>query len=1013
MATLGAADHQDPSSSSTPSSRSALSRRRADSVSSSSHDPSIHSHGSGSLMPSEQRPRSSSSSKALLTKALLEAQSAVQLDNAYDIPAALDAYRRAVNLLSKVMDTSSSADEQERLRTIHDSYLFRIHLLSSPPGAVSTEAALNHDGTPLSPTRSTLAPPPQSPPPQQPLPPTPKLPDQLHSAGPSSIASITPASSSNTIGSTQPKGHDSQPLIGAVPPPRRVRKHVPVPLQPTTSAGIPLPSEPRTPRQRADSTSASEHGSAGHTRHHTRSHTGGSTHRMTGDLVSAAEQLQIQAQQRIPGVPKVRSRDHLGVPIHSAPTVPLPPTPTTFGPLPSTPPPMPTPGSGSAPTSGPSTPAHSNPPTPNMAGNQTFMASLNAQPPTSPPPRVSLPQVPSNLTSPPASPANAIRKVSPLAASSTSQQQNQGGHASGSSSASFALQKSPLSPSEHSLQDSISNLVHDRFYEEELVIDEWLPDLSKGFSTTGPSLEHTLEDPYPRDRLSSKLSETLQEQSKTKGQQQQQQQQAYQHQRSASQSSTLSAHHAPAANQPSRSPLSGPMYSFQAGASSISSLHALDNGSHKRISDSSRSLKEGSPLARSAGGSGTMNGSTSASGSSSSLPGSPAQQQQQQQQQAPVRPAMLQHQSSYSKLSNSMTASSSTTSPTMDKAWSPSLNGHGHTSGGFTLFDVISDDPFAGMSFPVPPAYVEAPPTDPYLRCFWLMHRLEQSMTTGGFLTKRMYVPRAIWYQSLVRLPAIDAKVSACQTLTALFSKLATQSQKGLLNLMVEGGGGSEGDAERMTVLKELESLEQAANQVQAKLSKKLSFVHRPGKNGAPLTIATNQGFSEDSQGPVTGGNVSVYGGASVHNASFDWLGNEEPPMPQSSSSSTGAAIIQEKSSKKGGVSVGGSGPDAGTGGLKSQWKSFSKSVQKSIGNDKDTSSYTEAVVRLFQASYILENMLRHYNALAPFQTHIQIINRLRRLCDVLNLAICAFVVRDLGELMGKYVKRVGAWVAD
>ena len=208
-------------------------------------------------------------------------------------------------------------------------------------------------------------------------------------------------------------------------------------------------------------------------------------------------------------------------------------------------------------------------------------------------------------------------------------------------------------------------------------------------------------------------------------------------------------------------------------------------------------------------------------------------------------------------------------------------------------------------------------------------------MTTGGFLTKRMYVPRAIWYQSLVRLPAIDAKVNACQTLTALFTKLATHAQKGQLNLMVDGGGGAEGDAERMTILKELESLEQAANQVQAKLSKKLSFVHRPGKNGAPLTIATNQGFSEDSQGPVTGGNVSVYGGASVHNASFDWLGNEEPPMPQSSSSSTGAAIIQEKSSKKGGVSVGGSGPDAGTGGLKSQWKSFSKSVQKSIGNDK------------------------------------------------------------------------------
>ncbi|KAG0292594.1 hypothetical protein BGZ98_002529, partial [Dissophora globulifera] len=50
--------------------------------------------------------------------ALLEAQSAVQLDNANDIVGALDSYRRAVTLLGKVMDASSSADEQERLRTI-------------------------------------------------------------------------------------------------------------------------------------------------------------------------------------------------------------------------------------------------------------------------------------------------------------------------------------------------------------------------------------------------------------------------------------------------------------------------------------------------------------------------------------------------------------------------------------------------------------------------------------------------------------------------------------------------------------------------------------------------------------------------------------------------------------------------------------------------------------------------------------------------------------------------------
>lgn len=158
-----------------------------------------------------------------------------------------------------------------------------------------------------------------------------------------------------------------------------------------------------------------------------------------------------------------------------------------------------------------------------------------------------------------------------------------------------------------------------------------------------------------------------------------------QHQRSFSQSSTLSTHQ-PGSSQPSKSPLSGPMYNFQQGNGSISSLHALENPSQsKRISDSARSIKEGSPLARS-----TVTGvpSSQANGSPSSN-GSPSG----------VRPATLQHQASSSKLSATLSTSSSHASPTMDKNWSPNLNGGQTTQGGMTLFDVISDDPFGGMSF--------------------------------------------------------------------------------------------------------------------------------------------------------------------------------------------------------------------------------------------------------------------------------------------------------------------------
>ncbi|KAF9357021.1 hypothetical protein BGX26_004357 [Mortierella sp. AD094] len=896
--------------------------------------------------------------------ALLEAQSAVQLDNANDISGALDAYQRAVNLLSKVMDTSNSADEQERLRTIHDSYLFRIRLLSTPPTPTTLSGSL-----PQQPTSAL----PQPPPPQQPLPPPPRQPNPARATGTisSTLASITPASSSSNISSQQygdePSSSDGTQISGSVaqgtvPPTRRNRKPIPVPIQPPPVAGsiAQLPAEPRTPRQRSDSTSAAEHGSShGHTRHHTRSHTGGSTHRITGDLIHAAEQLQIQAQHRIPGVPKVRSRDHLGVPIHSAPTVPLPPTPA-LGQPPSTPPPVPIPsGHGSA----SSTPTHSNPSTPNMTTNNTFFSSL----PSSPPPRAPLPPAPINLTSPPASPANNSRRISPLVPSSSSQQQG--------------LQKSFQSPPDSSPEEEKSNeSAHSRFYDEDLVSDEWLPNLtSTGFSAS-EALEHSLEDPYPRERVTSKGSFTGSqlEQARPKvakgasaehegqnagetPQQKQQQQQppAFQHQRSFSQSSNISAHHSQ-----TRSPLAAPMYNFQQGASSISSLHALDGGSYKRISDSSRSLKEASPLGRSSGSPATTTNGVGAAGSSplSSSPG-----------QLTSRPNILQHQHSSSKLSTTLSSSSSA-SPTLDKAWSPSLSSsHANgSSGGMTLYDVISDDPYGNMSFPLPPPFVEQPPTDPYL----------------------------------LRLPAADSKMSACQTLNTLFSKLAKQSQSGHLNILVEGG--PEGDVERMTILKELEALETAANQVQSKLSKKLSFIPRPGKNGLNLTIATNQSYSEDMQGPTTGGTASVYGAASIYGDNYSWSTGDEPPLP------TSGNLAHEKSMKKGGVSVGGSAPDANAGGLKGQWKSFSKSVQKSIGNDKvdDTSMYTEAVVRLFQSSYILESMLRHY-APSPYQLNIQISNRLRRLCDILSQVICAFVVRDLGELMGKYVKRVGAWVAD
>ncbi|KAI8358172.1 hypothetical protein B0O80DRAFT_275447 [Mortierella sp. GBAus27b] len=59
-----------------------------------------------------------STTRALLTKALQEAQLAVQMDNACNIAGAIESYDLATTLLAKVIEATASVEEQERLQMI-------------------------------------------------------------------------------------------------------------------------------------------------------------------------------------------------------------------------------------------------------------------------------------------------------------------------------------------------------------------------------------------------------------------------------------------------------------------------------------------------------------------------------------------------------------------------------------------------------------------------------------------------------------------------------------------------------------------------------------------------------------------------------------------------------------------------------------------------------------------------------------------------------------------------------
>ncbi|KAG0290993.1 hypothetical protein BGZ98_003211 [Dissophora globulifera] len=377
------------------------------------------------------------------------------------------------------------------------------------------------------------------------------------------------------------------------------------------------------------------------------------------------------------------------------------------------------------------------------------------------------------------------------------------------------------------------------------------------------------------------------------------------------------------------------------------------------------------------------------------------------------------------------------------------------TSRDVTLQDIIAQDPFSGMKPPLPDPNIEPAPADPFLRCFWFMHLLEQTMTTGGFLSPKLYVPKMIWYQkAMIRLPAIDAKIYTCQTISQVLERLTAQSKSGQLSLLVKMDKDVEkAERERSRVLNELEALETMTVEHWTRLAKKMSFINRPGK------LSGTGGGGVGWAGSGSGSQLYHQGQSSrpphhyeYQNPHFqpqqrmlqlyqeesalgpyDWIGSDDPfsslatASLQSATMSSGALssgalstgqmtssnLTSSSLSEKAGA--GGAGNKRTTTEIKNQWKSFSKSVQKTMVNEKieDTTEYTEALVKLFQSSFVLEDMIKHFGSLPPHQTHIKILNKLQRICDFYNMVVCAFVIRDLGELMVKYVKRMGSLVAE
>ncbi|KAJ1726632.1 hypothetical protein LPJ61_005055, partial [Coemansia biformis] len=237
---------------------------------------------------------------------------------------------------------------------------------------------------------------------------------------------------------------------------------------------------------------------------------------------------------------------------------------------------------------------------------------------------------------------------------------------------------------------------------------------------------------------------------------------------------------------------------------------------------------------------------------------------------------------------------------------SSSLEAPGHLlNGRATLVDVEEDqrlelfEPSFGTFHPdLGPPPAKASP----LAALWFMNTLHRSMVTGGaHLTTSLYVPRRLWFQSGIRIMAIDAKLGVLGQLTQSFASIGTHLTLPDIDALIAAAGlahdeqrsetapwetdegPGRGDRERDDLHRScvalhhwLNSLEDTLDSSRRLLSKRLKFVSTSASGLPPPAPAAHAGASIDNfQGSMFNMSfVPVYGGDGMAGAIGNGMAN-------------------------------------------------------------------------------------------------------------------------------------------
>ena len=307
------------------------------------------------------------------------------------------------------------------------------------------------------------------------------------------------------------------------------------------------------------------------------------------------------------------------------------------------------------------------------------------------------------------------------------------------------------------------------------------------------------------------------------------------------------------------------------------------------------------------------------------------------------------------------------------------------------------------------PVALESCPESFLLRPFWLMRCVYQSIAhpRGGYVSKRLFLPRDIWQVKNVKLKGVEEKVSNLDLLTAALLKLANVDTF---------------DADAL--LEEMQSFEIVLDQVQANLSRKLG--NEVGVQGSAAMFKGST--TTDDTGSTEGLPLKT-----SNTTSKSYLSSWRKLRSKNSSGSGSTLPIAVSSAKDGfreGLTMS-SLPMTSLSSSKS-----ARRVPSQVQCIGPNANYMGALARLCDAAQVLGKQA-HMNLVGlaraisltcetidqiarqvedpglkhSSQTHVGLELSTRRAAAFFGFFVCRFVLGDVGMMLDKFIKRGSEWV--